>query len=243
MNTQFHNGLFLFLLISTSAVVKVMDGSLDQFSGYIVLTDNVKMTSYIPAAEISLDGVVNKEEWANAKEYALSKEYASSKGGKLLFLRKDNILYLAIKGSSPGWSHVYLHRNDSISVLHASAALGEQLYINKDQNWKLQNKFSWELRDEVFNETTKQKMENYYNMHGWCANNNSLGEGGTFEFKINLRKFQGAKLSFVALVAANDAKLLAVYPDGLTDDIRFEKLVRGGSPDNLQFKPSAWSKL
>ena len=86
-------------------------------------------------------------------------------------------------------------------------------------------------------------MENYYNTHGWCANNNSLGDGGTFEFKIDLRKFHAAKLSFVALVTADDAKLLAVYPHGLTDDTLFEKLVRGGSSDNLQFKPSTWSKL
>jgi hypothetical protein len=222
MTIPFHKGLFvLFLFISASTITKE-------------IADNV---------EINLDGVINKEEWVNAKEYSLSKEYPSSNGGKLLVLHRDNTLYLSIKGNSPGWSHVYLHRNDSVSVLHASAALGDQLYINKDQLWKLQNKFSWELRDEVFNESTKQKMENYYNTHGWCSNNNSLGDGGTFEFKIDLRRFPLAQLSFVALVAADDAKLLAVYPDGLTDDIRFEKLVRGGSPDNLQFKPSTWTKL
>ena len=94
---------------------------------FVVVSQNAKVD------DISLDGVINKKEWANAREYPLSKEYPSSKGGKLLILRRDNVLYLGIQGGSPGWSHVYLHRNDSVSVLHASAALGDQLYVNKDQ--------------------------------------------------------------------------------------------------------------
>ena len=183
---------------------------------------------------IKLDGVLDETGWAAAKVYEMPA------GNKLYVLRQGNELYIGIKATDPGWAHVYLHRNDSVHVLHASAALGEQLYTKNGTNWKLQRKFNWELRDALYNEVLQQKQEKYFLENGWVANNNRMGDKRSFEFRINLQA--AANISFAALVTA-DAKSISAYPAGLPDDTLLKELVSGNSPDNLQFSPSAWANL
>jgi hypothetical protein len=184
---------------------------------------------------IRLDGMISKNEWAGANEYNLSS------GGKLYMLRKADQLYLGIKGTGPGWAHVYLHWKDSISVLHASAALGYQVYVQKE-NWKLQKKFNWEVREYVYDEKLVQKQEAYFKNNGWCANNNNAGDKVTLEFRIDLARFGNDGLRFAALYTA-DAKALSYYPSTLSDNTLLQDLVSGGNPDNLQFKTADWVKV
>ena len=184
---------------------------------------------------IRLDGMISKTEWAGASEYDLSS------GGKLYVLRKGNDLYLGIKGTDPGWAHVYLHWKDSVRVLHASAALGDQVYIQRE-NWKLQKKFNWELREFVYDEKLVQKQEAYFKKNGWCANNNNAGDKKTLEFRIDLARHGNTELRFASLYTA-DAKNLSYYPSTLTDNTLLQDLVSGSNPDNLQFKTSDWVKV
>ena len=186
---------------------------------------------HAPVASIKLDGVINKEEWTGAKEYELSA------GGKLYVLRDANTLYLGLKGNSPGWAHVYIHWKDSINVMHASAALGDQLYTRDNQHWKIQTKFNWEVREFVYNDALQKKQNDHYLKKGWVANNNNAGDKHTLEYKIDLQKFPGA--SFVALYA--DGNSYSSYPSGLTDNTQLKELVSGNNPDNLQFQPSSWT--
>lgn len=182
-------------------------------------------------AAIKLDGVITNDEWAGATQYDLST------GGKLYVLHEANTLYLALKGNSPGWAHMYIHWKDSINVMHASAALGDQLYIRDNQHWKLQTKFNWEVREFVYNEALQQKQNDYYHKKGWVANNNNAGDKHTLEYKIDLQRFPGA--SVVALYA--DGKTYSSYPAGLTDNTQLKELVTGMNPDNLRFNPASWS--
>jgi len=186
--------------------------------------------------DIKLDGVINNAEWAGAREYDLSS------GGRLYVIIKEKVAYLGIKGNDPGWAHVYLHRNDSVKVLHASAALGAQLYTYKNETWKLQKKFNWEVRESVYDEILKQKQDAYYKKNGWCANNNNTGDKTTLEFKINIDYTGTAEPRFAVLYTA-DAKSLSFYPAGLTDNTLLKELVSGSNPDDLQFRPETWEKL
>ena len=130
-------------------------------------------TSFFPARDndtIQLDGNISKAEWAGAKTHDLSA------GGRLYILQEEKILYIGIKGTSPGWVHVYLHWKDSVKVLHASAALGEQLYTNEKNTWKLQQKFNWELREPGYGEALVKKQVAYFQKNGWCANTNNAGD-------------------------------------------------------------------
>lgn len=185
---------------------------------------------------IILDGKISKTEWAGAKEFSLSS------GGKLYILRKEETLYFGITGKSHGWAHIYLNWEDSVKVLHASAALGDQLYANEKGNWKLQKEFTWELREFEYNEKLIQKQASYYAKNGWCATNNNTGDKITLEYKIDLKRFGNAEVKFAALFTS-DAKALSYFPTQLDDNTLLEKLVSGSNPDNLHFKPETWTKI
>lgn len=186
---------------------------------------------------VKLDGVINKTEWAGAAEHALAH------GAKLYLLRRDEILYVGIRGANPGWAHIYLHWKDSVKVLHASAALGEQLYTQQGKdNWKLQKKFNWEVRDAMYDETLVQKQVAYFATNGWAANNNNTGDKVTLEYKIDLKRLGKSDISFAALYTA-DAKALSYYPSALNDHTLLPDLVAGSAPDDLHFVPSTWFSI
>ena len=185
---------------------------------------------------IKLDGKIDKAEWAAAKEYELSS------GGRLYILQKDEIVYIGIKGNAPGWAHVYLYWNDSIKILHASAALGYQLYTSAKDHWKLQKKFNWEVREFAYDDKLIQKQAAYYLKNGWCANNNNTGDKTSLEYKIDLKRFGKAEVRFAALFTP-DARSLSYFPPGLNDNTLLEKLVSGNDPDSLRFKPAVWTKI
>lgn len=195
-------------------------------------------TSFVSVYEeiIKLDGKISKSEWAGAKEYNLSS------GGKLYVLCKAETLYFGVKGNSPGWAHIYLYWKDSVRVLHASAGLGDQLYVNEKDNWKLQKAFSWENHKFEYGERLIQKQNSYYLKNGWCANNNNTGDNITLEYKVDLKRFGDIEVKFAALFTS-DAKSLSYYPGELNDNTLLEKLVSGSSPDNLQFKTQTWAKI
>jgi len=187
-------------------------------------------------APILLDGQINAAEWAGAKEYPLTN------GGQLFMIRKADDLYLGIKGYAQGWAHVYVSRQDTIRVLHASAALGDQLYTKINDKWKLQSRFNWQLRDDVYNNDLAQQQSRYYHQYGWCANNNNTGDKNTLEFRINLHSYDTASLK-IAVVFTADAKLYCFYPAGLTDDTLLQNLVVGNPADSLRFNISEWMKM
>ncbi|HUR66389.1 MAG TPA: hypothetical protein VMZ03_08540 [Chitinophagaceae bacterium] len=203
-----------------------------------IILITILVTSFVSVNDeaIKLDGKISKGEWIGAQEYNLSS------GGKLHILRKDETLYLGIAGNSPGWAHIYLNWKDSVKVLHASAALGDQLYTNEKGDWKLQKKFAWELREFEYSENLVQKQAAYYTKNGWCANNNNTGDKITLEYKIDLRSFGNAEVRFAALFTS-DAKKLSYYPTDLNDNTLLEKLVSGSDPDHLHFKPNTWTTI
>ena len=185
---------------------------------------------------VILDGKIDENEWANATKYNLSD------GGNLYVLHEKDILYFGIKGNSPGWAHVYLYWNDSVRVLHASAALGEQLYINEKGFWKLQRNFSWELRESDYGVKLIQKQALYYAKNGWCANNNNTGDKITLEYKIDLKRFGTPEIKF-AVLFTSDGKNKSHYPTKLNDDTLLDKLVSGTNPDSLHFMPQTWVNI
>jgi hypothetical protein len=146
------------------------------------------LCSSLTPPEIRLDGNMDVNEWKGAKTAGLKG------GGKLHYLNNGTVLYVAVKGISKGWSHVYLAHNDTVSVMHASAALGAVQYLPQSNKWSTAQQFNWQLRDRVYNPATEQKLNEYYDQHGWAANNLNIGDGMTVEFKIDLSRFAGQKL-------------------------------------------------
>jgi hypothetical protein len=191
--------------------------------------------SFTPPA-VQLDGVINADEWKGAKEADLRG------GGKVFFRRDGNVLYVALKGVSKGWAHVYLSHNDTVHVMHASAALGSVTYFPQEAKWSTIQKFNWQLRDRSYSDTTARKMEDYFRQNGWVANNVNIGDGMTAEFKIDLSRFATQKLAFACLFASKP-ETPSYYPEDLSDHTILKDLVYGNAPAQLEFNPKTWHKL
>lgn len=188
------------------------------------------------APEIKLDGVIDANEWKDAKRGELKG------GGTLYYQQQGTVLYVAVKGIAKGWSHVYLAHNDTVSVMHASAALGAVNYLPQNGQWNTTEKFNWLLRDRVYNPATEQKLNDHFNQYGWAANNVNIGDGMSVEFKIDLSRFAGQRLAFAALFAS-DAANPHFFPGQLNDQSLARDLVYGSPPAQLEFKISNWQKL
>lgn len=185
---------------------------------------------------IQLDGVINDSEWKEAKEYKLSG------GGKLMIKKENNDLYVALSGNKEAWAHVYLSHGDTVRVLHASAALGEAKYVKQNNLWRNIQSFQWQLRERVYNDELAKKQQDHYLQYGWVANNNNLGNGMIFEFKLDLSRVDNTPAPF-ACVLAQVPLDLHYFPTSLTDNTVSPMLVQGYTPESLQFAPGSWERI
>jgi hypothetical protein len=185
---------------------------------------------------VRLDGVINEGEWKDAKQYDLSG------GGKLMMKKEKNDLYVALVAGKKGWAHVYLSHGDTVRVLHASAALGEARYVKQKDLWRVVQTFKWELRGKEYNDELLKKQQDHYRQFGWVANNNNMGNGMTFEFKLDLSRTDNNPATF-ACVIAEEPLLLHHFPVSLNDNTILQRLVQGYPPDSLQFNPATWEQV
>jgi hypothetical protein len=187
--------------------------------------------------DIKCDGVIDKKEWEGSIEYSLTD------GGRVLYKRVENVLYIAMISKAKSWGHVYISNGESIKILHASAALGSILYKSSNGAWvNTDTVFKWEFRDRVFNDESSAKMNEYYKKNGWVANNINIGDGKTIEFRIDLMTMS-KKIEHIAFVMADYDVKLQWHPSTLNDDTVFPKLVQGYASANMNFKPDTWRKI
>ena len=98
------------------------------------------------------------------------------------------------------------------------------------------------MRERVYNDELAKKQQDYYNQHGWVANNNNLGTGMIFEFKLDLSRTDHDPSPF-ACVLAEIPLDIHYFPASLKDNTILPQLVQGYTPDSLQFDPGAWEKI
>lgn len=185
---------------------------------------------------IRIDGVINDNEWKDAKQYDLSG------GGRLMMIKNNNELYVALAGTKQAWAHVYLSHGDTVRVLHASAALGEARYVKQNNLWRTIQTFKWELRGKQYSDELIKQQQDHYRQFGWVSNNNNMGNGMTFEFKLDLSRTDNNPAPFSCVIAEVPLSLHH-FPVSLNDNTVLQRLVQGYTPDSLQFNPSSWEKI
>lgn len=185
----------------------------------------------------TIDGKIEAAEWTDAATLDLTN------GGKLFLKYDGRFLYLAMRGTKAGWSHLYLNAGSSsdISVIHASAALGRSIY-KKDAKglWQPSNRFVWEVRDRTISPETTTVMEAYLKKNGWVASNNNMGNASEVEYKFSPLSGQPMR---IASVFMSDGGAAQYYPAGITDDVLNQKLISGTTPPDLQFDTAKWTTL
>jgi hypothetical protein len=177
-----------------------------------------------------LDGTIEPDEWQDASRQPLT-------GGGELYLKTDGeSLYIAIRGSANGWSHVYLGDRFSVYVLHASAALGDARYERQRDQWSPARQFTWEMRNSK--DRTPEEKSAYLASHGWLAN--SVDRGAQREYRIPLSLLRSRR---IAVVFASDPAVPQYWPSSLKDGTLAGELLRGTVPAGVTFDTSQWAEL
>ena len=191
------------------------------------------------SAATTIDGRIEDAEWKDAAGFDLAG------GGRVLFKTDGEHLYVAVRGTKPGWTHLYLSetKDERIEVLHASAALGKVVYQkDKADLWQPLNEFSWDLRDRVLTDEVRRKQADYAAKNRWVASNNNMGNRAEVEFRINLPNPETKKLR-LAVVYAVDRNAYHFFPARLADDSLKAELVAGNRVENVKFAPSQWAEI
>ncbi len=164
-----------------------------------------------PGPTIVIDGKIEDAEWKGASSFPVKN------GGTVFFGYDGNYLFVGVRGSGYGWSHLYLNYADvpEVYVHHASAALGMIAYRSgKDGKWQSSNPFSWDLRDRVINPEVQKKMDDYLAKNFWVANNNNTGNRNEIEFKIKPRSDKPFRIGVVFAVGETGRYF---FPETLSD--------------------------
>jgi hypothetical protein len=197
--------------------------------------NTIKIT---PSGAITVDGKIGEAEWKDAAAFDMTG------GGRVFFKHDGEYLFVGVRGTEKGWSHLYVNQGETtdVAVMHASAALGMTVYAaDKNNLWQSSNPFAWDLRDRAITAATNKKMTDYLAKNFWVANNNNMTSLPEIEFQVKPRN--AGKPLYVAVVYASDAKNPLFFPGGLKDDTVKEELVYGSTPNDLKFARDSWAKI
>lgn len=184
----------------------------------------------------AIDGKIEAQEWTDAARHDLANSAA-------MWVKTDGEhLYLAMRGTRQGWSHIYLNDGASsdVSVIHASAALGRIVYKQDEKKlWQPQNDFVWEVRERTVNAETRSVMNAYLAKNGWVASNNNMGNANEVEYKLAL-KGSNVRLAAAFMQVGVPA---THFPATLADDSLKQKLLEGNAIRDVKFDVSQWTRL
>lgn len=131
-----------------------------------------------------------------------------------------------------------------VIVMHASAALGDQLYTRDDAGWSTKDTFNWEVRETTMTDEIIEKRRKFLETHGWVANTVAMGNDGESEFIIS-RKLLGDKDVYLAIglmTQSDPENILGIPATGAGDCAAFT-LVSGNTAPTYSFDPSKWIKI
>jgi hypothetical protein len=187
-----------------------------------------------------IDGKIGTTEWEPAVVQRLP-------DGSLIRLQHDgHYLCLALTATRQGFPSVCAVRENTIRVLHASAALGSVTYTRSAGEWATRDTvFVYSLGDAA--EHPRQRREAYLADYGWLASTFRMGGGLAQEVQISLVFLsQDAPRLAIAYFVTGEQGFVTSWPAALTssgDGCADERLVRGYPPSPLSFRPDTWAVL
>jgi Tol biopolymer transport system component len=186
---------------------------------------------------VAIDGNISPEEWAGAAVETFAD------GSELLLLQNEGHLYLGIRGNTTEMivGNIFINRNDEISILHASAALGTAIYQQEEDSWQQTQTFEWCCRGTSNSASDQAERDDFFQHEGWISVNARMGTPNELEYQIIIGDAP-LRLAVNYLKVSsdpNDEKI--AWPSNLTDDC--SKPTPGGLPTQFNFTPDIWVSL
>ena len=203
------------------------------------LTSGVQAAGEEPDARIAgLDGAIVEAETADAKPIV------DENGARVLMRDDDPYLWIRVLSEPAGVVSRCLAEGSTVTVLHASAALGMVRYEPAESGWALRGKFEWALRDKSLDPEARYARQQHLEQHGWVATTNGMGDPEVFEFLIRRDRLagDGTRLA-VGIMPMAPPNAVYGLPRAAAGDCAHDKLVKGPPPDELKFDTGSWLTL
>lgn len=149
-------------------------------------------------------------------------------------------LYVLIESDRDGFASLCVERAASISILHASAALGTAEYTGHFGNAQLARPFHFELRDTGTSLEARKARRTFLAQELWFANASRTGNSPR-EFQISLDiAAEHGRIPLAVTFYSPDDGIVAYWPEDLSDACRSIEVVKGQTPPRLAFAPHRW---
>lgn len=191
--------------------------------------ENVPALSVPAGTAPVLDGTLREGEWDDALALPLADDAA------LHVKHADGFLYLGVKVQTGAQvvGNIYVARDDTITILHASYALGPATYRLQSGGWTLEKPFVWSCRSLGFSSAALFEREMFLQANNWLATIVLLGESSHMEYQIAL--YEAPMRMLFRFDVHTDTQDVLTWP--LDTVVGIEP---GPLPQEAGFHPESW---
>lgn len=199
--------------------------------------DAFEFTTTLPAPHgttPAIDGERGDGEWNDAVRVELLG------GGEMFLKHDDEYLYILIDAKRKGIASLCVERPMGIAILHASAALGTADYAGHYKQAERKRSFMFQLRDTGPSLEARKARKSFLHNERWFANTSRKGSS-IREIQISLDiAEQFGRIPMAVTFFMHEAGAVAYWPEDLSDDCLNLELIKGNTPDSLDFEPHRW---
>lgn len=187
---------------------------------------------------VTVDGKLGPEEWAGSVERRLA-------DSSQLFLRHDgSFLYVGIRSRSAGFPSLCATRQDTVRILHSSAALATGTYVGPMTASRLVIPFGrFVLRGKDTSASRRAEQKSFLDANHWIANNSAMSDM-EWETQIAISLFDEAnpRIALGFYRARSDDSIS--WPASVRDACTSLRTVQGFLPTNsVSFQIAEWARL
>jgi len=162
-------------------------------------------------------------------------------GGEALVRRSGDRVFVRVRGEKAGFASLCMGDQGRVEILHASAALGTAVYGREGSRWRLENGFTFTVRDSPkTGPPTEAEKRAHLEKQGWLANPSHTGAPQR-DYEIRLderRRFLG-----VAFLTIDQPMTVSYWPPSMDPACRAMRLLQGYTDETMDFRPETWLPL
>ena len=187
---------------------------------------------------VTVDGKLGLEEWAGSAERVLADS------SRLLLRHDGSFLYVGIRARSAGFPSICTVRQDTVRILHSSAALATGTFVGPSSASRLVIPFGrFVLRGRDTSASRRAEQKSFLDAHRWIANNSTMSDM-EWETQIALPLFDEAdpRIALGFYRARSDDSIS--WPVSLRDGCTSQRTVQGFLPTTpVSFQIAEWVRL